>query len=88
MKTEIIRHTCDACKKDIDVKKEDLKNPLRELVLPMKHYGEMGFYQKIITDKIEVCEDCLKQIESDLSHYYDMSSVDYMGVQMKRKVVE
>ena len=89
MKTEMnfIRCTCDICKKNVDVKKDE-KSPMREISLPMNYYSETGSYMSTCVAKVDVCEDCLIQMKKDLCLFYDMANIAYEGVRISRKVVE
>ena len=80
----LIRCTCDVCKRSFDVKKTE-ENPLKRLILPIKYYTETGSFSRVTTDNVDVCKDCLVQMETDLSEHYEMSSVAYGGVSIKRK---
>ena len=80
----VIRCTCDVCDKSFDVK-EEKDNPLTELVLPMCSYDESGNFLKVSADKVDVCEVCLSQMEKDISEHYDISTMFYVGVKIKRK---
>ena len=80
----LIRCTCDVCKKSFDVKKTE-ENPLKRLILPMRYYTETGSFVRITTDYVDVCKDCLEQMEKDLSEHYKISNIAYVGVEIKRK---
>lgn len=80
----IIRCTCDICKTNFDIKDNE-EIPLEKLRLPMKYYGESGGFISYITERIDVCEECLKQLEEDLSKHYDLSSAIYRGVRISKK---
>ena len=80
----VIRCTCDVCKKRFDVK-NPVDNPLKELVLPMRWYDETGRFNRVKTEKVDVCRDCLEQMERALSEHYDMSTISYVGVCISKK---
>ena len=84
---KFIRFTCDVCKKNFDINEiQDTKDiPTKELVLPVKYYTETGSFVRVTTKKVDVCQECLEKMENDLSQLYDMSSIAYGGVNIKRK---
>lgn len=80
----LVRCTCDICKKQFEVKDES-KNPLTRLILPMKYYSETGSFIKVSEDNVDVCDICKKRLENDLSEIYAMSTMCYRGVEISRK---
>ena len=81
------RCTCDICKKVEDIVKGEL-SPLTELVLPIDYCDEYGGFDHIVDTTIEVCEDCLKDINSILSEHYSMKLICYGGIEIKKRGAE
>ena len=85
-KTEnIIKYTCDACGKIECVKKGDAP-PMQEVRLPMKYYDESGRAHGLSNTSLDLCAECARALEHDLSQYYDMCCIAYEGVRMKRRL--
>lgn len=84
MKVEnLTKHICDVCGK-IEYAKKDESSPMQEIRLPMKYYDETGRNQGLTNQRIDICSECFKVLESDLSKHYDMAYVAYSGVEIKR----
>lgn len=81
------KHICDVCGK-IEYTKKDEASPMQEIRLPMKYYDEIGRNHGLINQSIDICSECFKVLESDLSKHYDMSCVAYSGVEIKRHPTE
>ena len=56
--------------------------------MPMKYYDVTGRNQGLTNHKIDICSECFKVLESDLSKHYDMSCDAYSGVKIKRHPTE
>lgn len=84
-KTEnLIKYTCDICGKNEYAKKDDAR-PMQEYRLPMKYYDETGRQHGLTNQKIDLCSECLRELEHNLSKHYEMSCVAYLGVKIERK---
>ena len=69
------------------VKKEE-SSPMQEIRLPMKYYDETGKNQGLTNQRIDICFECFKALESALSTHYYMSYCAYVGVEIKRHPTE
>ena len=78
------RCTCDICKKIYEIK-ENEKNPLHVIYLPMDYCDENGSFESISSLKVEVCEGCFKDIYSILTEHYKMRYIKYGGVTIEVK---
>ena len=88
MKIEnLTKYTCDVCGKSEYVKKEAC-SPMQEIRLPMKYYDETGRQHGLTNQKVDICSECFKTLESDLSKHYDMRFIAYGGVEIKRHSTE
>ena len=88
MKTEnLTKYTCDVCGKSEYVKKDDYSS-IQEIRLPMKYYDETGRQNGLTNQKVDICSECFKVLESDLSKHYDMCLIAYCGVEIKRHQTE
>ena len=85
MKTEqLTKYTCDACGYYEFVGKDDPR-PMQEYRLPMKYYAENGRQLGLTNQKVDLCSACLAELEQILSKHYDICSIAYEGVRMKRR---
>ena len=80
----IIRCTCDVCKKTVDINKGE-NNPLYTLVLPVDYISETGGFEGVTTSNVEVCKDCLIQMKNDICEHYEAKVVRYGGLQISRQ---
>lgn len=80
-------YTCDVCGKIGCVSAKE-SSPMREICLPMKYYDETGRQQGLTNQRIDICSECFKVLENDLSKTYDMCCTAYVGVQIKRHPIE
>lgn len=80
----IIRCTCDVCKVEIDVK-DDEKDPLVPVRLPMTYGDFYGGYDGFTVAEVEMCDTCLQTLLADLEKHYEMHFVPYGGVSIERK---
>lgn len=88
MKVEnLTKYICDVCGK-IEYAKKDKSSPMQEIRLPMKYYDETGRNQGLTNQRIDICSECFKALESDLSKHYYMSYCAYIGVEIKRHPTE
>jgi hypothetical protein len=89
MRTDnLIRYTCDCCGKCEYASKGET-SPMQQYRLPMKYYDETGRNQGYTNQSVDLCSDCLREVERILSVHYDMYCQAYAGVQMiKRKESE
>lgn len=88
MKTEnLTRYTCDLCKKNEYVNKDDAK-PMQEYRLPMRYYNEYGTQHGLTNQRVDLCSDCLRELERVLSEHYDMCFIAYEGVRMNRRATD
>lgn len=83
---DITKYTCDICGKIECVKKGD-EPPMQYYVLPMKYYSETGRECGLTKQGVDLCSECARNLEHDLSQYYDMCVVAYAGVRMERRLV-
>ena len=82
---ELLRSTCDICKKKQDMTYGDAYKKIKKVSIPMKSYDEKGSYMKTIVEELSICEDCMEILEQDISKCYDMKSFAYVGIEIKRK---
>lgn len=88
MKVEnLTKHICDVCGK-IEYTKKDQTSPMQEIRLPMKYYDETGRQHGLTNQRVDICSECFKVLESDLSKHYDMWVIVYCGVEIKRRLTE
>ena len=88
MKVEnLTKHICDVCGK-IEYAKKDETSPMQEIRLPMKYYDETGRQHGLTNQRIDICSECFKVLEKDLSKHYDMCCIAYGGVEIKRLPTE
>lgn len=88
MKVEnLTKHICDICGK-IEYLDKGKKSPLCAVYLPMKIYDETGRQRGISAKGIDICPECLRTLENDLSQHYVMSFVSFVGVEIKRHPTE
>ena len=88
MKVEnLTKYICDVCGK-IKYAKKDESSPMNEISLPMKYYDETGRNQGLTNQRIDICSECFKALESDLSKHYYMSYCAYVGVEIKRHPID
>ena len=88
MKVEnLTKHICDVCGR-IEYAKKGESSPMQEIRLPMKYYDETGRNHGLTNQRIDICSECFKVLESDLSKHYDMYCVAYGGVEIKRHTTE
>lgn len=84
MKAEnLTRYICDICGKT-EYARKDERPQMQEIRLPMKYYDETGRQHGLTNQRIDICPACFKTLESDLSEHYFMSSIAYVGVEIKR----
>ena len=85
MKTEnIVKYVCDCCGKVEYVNAKD-GSPLQQYRLPMKYYSETGRDMGLTNQEVDLCRDCLRDLEDVLSKHYELRCVAYYGVEMKRR---
>lgn len=88
MKIEnLTKYTCDVCGKSEYANKSE-SSPMQEICLPMKYYDETGRQHGLTNQKIDICSECFKTMERDLSDHYDMCLIAYSGVEIKRRSTE
>ena len=88
MKVEnLTKYTCDVCGKTECVPSKE-SYLMQEIRLPMKYYDETGRQHGLTNQRIDICSECFKTLESDLSKHYDMCLIAYGGVQIKRYPTE
>lgn len=80
-------HICDVCGKIEHAKKDEVPT-IHGIRLPMKYYDETGRNQGLTNQRIDICSECFKVLESDLSKHYDMCYIAYGGVEIKRHPTE
>ena len=83
----LTKHICDVCGR-IEYAKKGESSPMQEIRLPMKYCDETGRSHGLTNQRIDICSECFKVLESDLSKHYDMYYVEYGGVEIKRHTTE
>lgn len=85
MKTEnLTRYTCDCCGKCEYADKSE-SSPMQQYRLPMKYYDETGRKNGLTNQSVDLCSDCLCELERILSVHYNMYCQAYVGTTMKRR---
>ena len=88
MKSEnLTKYTCDVCGKSEYVPSKE-SSPMQEIRLPMKYYDETGRQHGLTNERVDMCSACFCALERDLSEKYDMCSISFGGVRIKRHPTE
>jgi hypothetical protein len=85
MKTDnLTRYTCDCCGKCEYAPKGETA-PMQQYRLPMKYYDETGRNHGLTNQSVDLCSDCLRELEQVLSEHYDIYCQAYVGVKMVKR---
>jgi hypothetical protein len=63
-------------------------SPMHEIILPMKYYDETGRQHGLTRQEVDICSECFKVLEGELSKHYDMCRIAYGGYEIKRRPTE
>ncbi len=86
MKTEnFTRCTCDCCGKT-DYASQSKPSLMQQFQLPMKCYSGKGEYIGDTSQEVDLCANCLRELELNLTKHYTLYCTDYGGVTMERRV--
>ena len=75
---------CDCCGKCEYAPKGE-SAPMQQYKLPMKYYDETGRKHGLTNQSIDLCSDCLRELEQVLSEHYDIYCQAYVGVKMVKR---
>ena len=85
MKTEnITKYMCDCCGKTEYIPTKET-SPMQQYRLPMRYITETGRDAGYTNQCVDLCKDCLRDLASTISQHYELYSVAYGGVVMKRR---
>ncbi len=85
MKTEnLTKYVCDCCGKEEYVNVKET-SPFQQYRLPMKYYTATGRDCGLTNQSVDLCLNCLKDLACVLSTHYELHSVAYGGIVMKRR---